>query len=93
MGYAVRPGERGGGYGTLLLFLLLRECGRLGMEKVLLTIHKGNPPSLKAALANHGMPDWTSDRLCYIWTVCPKGGEDTGDSRPHRLSRRLASAL
>ncbi len=44
VGYAVRPGERGRGYGMLLLFLLLRECGRLGMEKVLLTIHKGDPP-------------------------------------------------
>ena len=70
IGYAVRPAERQKGYGTAFMRLLLAQCAALGIPKVLLTIHKDNLPSRKVALANGGVVERTTDKICYIWIAC-----------------------
>ena len=69
-GYAVRPGARHHGYGTLLLGKLAAEAGNLGIHRMLLTIRKDNVYSLKAALANHGVIERQTDVRYFVWVDC-----------------------
>lgn len=55
IGYGIRPTERGKGYGTKQLFLLLPECYKLGIERVLITCDKDNPASARVILKNGGV--------------------------------------
>lgn len=55
IGYGIRPSERGKGYGTRQLALLLVKCRELNIEKVLVTCDKDNPASAKVAINNGGV--------------------------------------
>jgi predicted acetyltransferase len=69
-GYAIRPSQRGNGYGKLLLGLLRPEAKKLGIDEMLLTIWKTNEPSIRTALACGGVIKKSSDERHYIWIPC-----------------------
>ncbi len=69
-GYAIRPDQRGKGYGKALLRLLLQEAGNMGIERLLLTIRNGNAPSIRVALANGGIIEKTDGERHFIWLDC-----------------------
>lgn len=70
IGYAIRPSERNKGYGNRLLGELVKACAGLGIDQALLTIHRGNSPSVKAALRNGGVIERSGDDRHYIWIKC-----------------------
>jgi predicted acetyltransferase len=70
IGYAVRPGERGKGYGTILLKLVLEKAKKLEIDKVLITVRNDNTASIKVALKNGGYVEKISDIRHYIWIDC-----------------------
>lgn len=55
IGYLIRPSERKKGYGTLLLKLLLDECKKFGINKVLVTCREENIGSAKVIENNNGI--------------------------------------
>jgi predicted acetyltransferase len=61
IGYAVRASAWNRGYGTLLLSLLLREAGRLGIECALVTCDDGNIGSRRVIEKNGGAYQDTVD--------------------------------
>lgn len=54
IGYGVRPSERQKGYATKMLEYALKECKKLGMNKVILGCYKENIGSAKTILKNGG---------------------------------------
>ena len=54
IGYSVCPSERKKGYATQMLRLVLPECKRLGIDKVLVTCEQGNEGSKRTILNNGG---------------------------------------
>lgn len=70
IGYAIAPGERGRGFGKLLLKELLVEAKKLGVDRALVTVHNGNAASVKAALANGGVVEKVNDVRHFIWLDC-----------------------
>lgn len=70
IGYAIRPGQRGKGYGTILLKLLIEEARKFGIDRVLLTIKNDNISSIKVALKNNGKIERVSEEKHYIWIDC-----------------------
>lgn len=75
VGYAVRPGCRGKGYGCLLLHLLLERAAALGLEAVLVTANEDNLPSIRTAMANGGVLEDVLDGSQLIWVPCPGSPE------------------
>lgn len=69
IGYTIVPDQRGKGFGTKLLELLLNEAKMMGIEKVLLTIRSDNMASLAAAKANGGVAEYEDEENneTYIW--------------------------
>lgn len=67
IGYAIRPTERGKGYGKKLLELLLAEAREKGLEKVLITALPTNAASIGVAKANGGQLTKQTDERVYIW--------------------------
>ena len=67
VGYAIRPSARNRGLGKALLALLMDECGKLQVDRVLLTIRNENQPSIHVALANGGMIEKVTPERHYIW--------------------------
>ena len=55
IGNGVRPSERRKGYGTLIISLALKECKKLGINKVLITCYKDNIGSKKSINNNGGI--------------------------------------
>ena len=55
VGYSVRPSQRGKGYGTRQLALVLAEAGRLGIRRVLITCDKNNIASVRVIQKNGGV--------------------------------------
>jgi predicted acetyltransferase len=55
IGYVIRPTKRRLGYGTKLLELALKEAGKIGISKVLLTCDETNIGSAKIIEANGGI--------------------------------------
>jgi len=55
VGYSVRPTERGKGYATKMLALVLVEAGRLGLSKIMVTCDKSNLSSARVVVKNGGM--------------------------------------
>ncbi|MBP6931325.1 MAG: GNAT family N-acetyltransferase [Candidatus Pacebacteria bacterium] len=55
IGYAVRPSERGKGYGSIALKLALHKAKELGIEKALVTCADGNIASRKIIEKNGGI--------------------------------------
>lgn len=70
IGYCIRPSERGKGYGSLILKLLLEKAGALDIHRVLLTIYNENIPSIKVAIKNGGALEKVSDTRHYFWIDC-----------------------
>ena len=66
-GYSIRPKERGKGYGSVLLGLLLEEARKLNMNRLLLTIQNQNIASTKVALKNGGVIEKENEVRKYIW--------------------------
>ena len=67
IGYGIAPQFRGKGYGNILLKLLLQKARKIGLEKVLVTIHLDNIPSQKVALANGGVISEKTEERYLIW--------------------------
>ena len=55
IGYSVLPYERKKGYAKQMLKLALKECRKLGIDKILLTCDKNNIGSFKTIIANGGI--------------------------------------
>lgn len=66
-GYAIIADERGKGYATLLLKLLLDEARKTGIEKLLTTVNNDNPASVKVCVNNGGIIEKISGEKHYIW--------------------------
>ena len=54
IGYSVRPSERRKGYATRILSYALKECKKLGLDKVILGCYKKNIGSAKTIIKNGG---------------------------------------
>ena len=67
VGYSIRPDARGRGLGKKLLSLLIVESKKLGLDKLLLTIHNHNEPSIHVALANGGVIEKITEDRHFIW--------------------------
>ena len=57
VGYGVRPSERGKGYASLMLKLVLREARRRGIRRVLLTCDSDNAASRRVIEKAGGVLD------------------------------------
>lgn len=55
IGYSILPEERGKGYGTEVLRLIILKCKKFRKDKVLITCDKSNIASSKIILANGGI--------------------------------------
>lgn len=66
VGYAIRPTERGKGYGNEIVELLISEAQKMGVGEILLTVHADNEVSLKAALNAGGKIIKTENSRYYI---------------------------
>jgi predicted acetyltransferase len=55
IGYDIRPSERGKGYGTLQLALVLQKAAKMGLKKVLVTCDTDNMASARVIEKNGGM--------------------------------------
>lgn len=57
IGYAIRPGERSRGYGTIMLRLALEKARALGINRVLITCDRENAASVRVIQKNAGVLD------------------------------------
>lgn len=57
IGYHVRPSLRGRGYASEILRQTLKEAGRIGIPKALLTVATTNAPSIRVVEKNRGLFD------------------------------------
>lgn len=55
IGDGIRPSERRKGYATAMIALALKECKKLGIEKVLMCCDKENIGSAKSIIKNGGI--------------------------------------
>jgi len=53
-GYSVRPSERGKGYATEMLKLLLEYAKKCGLKEIHLSVERENIPSVKSIIKNGG---------------------------------------
>ncbi len=60
IGYEIRRSERGNGYGTRLLALMLQEARRIGLSRALVTVGQDNRPSIMVVEKNGGILDGSS---------------------------------
>jgi predicted acetyltransferase len=67
IGYGIRPSERGKGYGSLMLKMLLADIKEKGFDKVLLTCDEENTASQKTIEGNGGVLE---ENLLFedVWT-------------------------
>ncbi len=70
IGYAIRPGQRNKGYGTVLLSKVLGEARRMELGQVLVTVWPGNQGSINVALKNNGTITRSTADKHYIWIEC-----------------------
>ncbi|HBB66699.1 MAG TPA: GNAT family N-acetyltransferase [Elusimicrobia bacterium] len=69
IGYGVRPSQRGKGYGSLILKLLLGKARELGIGEVLIDCLADNEPSRKVIEANGGVLERRTDKQIYYRVV------------------------
>lgn len=80
IGYSVCPSERRKGYATQMLKLVLPECRRLGLDRILICCVQGNEGSRKTILKNGGVYESTvylQERDAYLeryWIDLKKEG-------------------
>ena len=55
IGDGIRPSERRKGYATAMIALALKECKKLGIERVLMCCRKDNIGSAKSIINNGGV--------------------------------------
>lgn len=73
IGYNIRPSQRGKGYATRQLALILVEAKNSGLERVMLTIDGDNPASVRVIEKNGGKLEWqrmvsdTNETLSCYW--------------------------
>ncbi|MGM0411218.1 MAG: GNAT family N-acetyltransferase [Bacillota bacterium] len=65
--YAIRPEERGKGYGKILLAEILKKAAKKDIKKVLLTCDDDNYTSRKVIEANQGELSEINDGECKYW--------------------------
>ncbi len=81
IGYSVAPSERRKGYATEMLGLVLPQCRRLGLERVLVCCVRGNEGSRKTILHNGGRYESTvylaekDEYLERYWIELPREEE------------------
>ena len=59
IGYAMRPSERGKGYGAIQLLLFLEKAQEMGIDKALLTCRENNIASAKVIEKCYGQKDYS----------------------------------
>lgn len=59
IGYSIRPSERRKGYAVSMLSAVLPYCGKIGLDKILITCIEGNIGSEKTILHNGGLYEST----------------------------------
>ena len=70
IGYAIRPCQRGKGYGKALLRLLLPHGKEHGIDHALITVQNDNAASIRVALQNGGRIEKANNIRHYIWIDC-----------------------
>lgn len=55
IGDGIRPSERRKGYATKMIHLALEECGKLGIDRVLMICNKDNIGSARSIIRNGGV--------------------------------------
>lgn len=70
IGYAITPDERGKGYATEMLRLVLKEAAARGIVRALITVNNSNPASIRVALKCGGVIERISEDHHYIWCDC-----------------------
>jgi len=72
IGFCIRPSERGNGYGTALLGLILDKARDMGIRKALLTCNVDNVGSRKVIEHNGGVLERVDEarQWCYYWIDC-----------------------
>jgi predicted acetyltransferase len=63
IGYNVRPSQRGQGYATRMLALVLEKAREQGLARVMLTIEGENPASVRVIEKNGGTLAWQREEL------------------------------
>lgn len=86
IGYAIRPSERGKGYGTLMLRLLLERAREKGIAEVLVTCREDNILSRKVIERNGGVLDDVVKGGCRYWIAIGEMGEE-----PSAISTQLTA--
>lgn len=72
IGDGVRPSERRKGYATTIIKLALRECKKLGIDRVLITCDKSNIGSQKSIIKNGGILEnevLDGDEICQRYWI------------------------
>ena len=72
VGYCVRPGERGKGYGHVLLGMTLEQARHLGIAQVLITTNRDNSPSRAMVERQGGVLEPDSSSYCRYWVPTSK---------------------
>lgn len=67
IGYMVRPGERGKGYGKLFLSELLKAARTKGIDNVLVTCDADNARSRSVVERNNGVLEEINNGICRYW--------------------------
>lgn len=65
-GYSVSPVHRGKGYAKMILQYLKQEAGKMGLDRLLITVRNDNPASIRVALSCGGSIDRITDMRHYI---------------------------
>ena len=58
IGYGIRPSERGKGYGTRQLALVLEKARELGLHRVMISCDRANIASARVAVHNGARLEW-----------------------------------
>ena len=76
IGFCIRPSERGKGYGTALLRLILEKAREMDIPRALLTCNADNLGSRRIIERNGGTLERVDEerQYCYYWIACGSEG-------------------